>query len=231
MPHLKVHLNGGVNSIKEILSAVRDSEEGEGPPIDGVMVGRGIVSQPWYFSSLDRVIYDDGATNGIETRRDLVRAYGVHADLEEAHEGSKRARRRILRPLHTLFNGESHAKRWRQAIDKIMNSAGSKRNGYSKKELSEDEPKLSELLEGALDAMSEEAVGRTREETLEVLLVQDEVAEKARREGKDVVSHDSVAREAIKLWDAERKAMRETEEGEALSPGETEDDILARLKI
>ena len=82
------------------MQVVRESEEfGEGgnPPLDGVMVGRGIVSQPWYFSSLDRVIYNDFADNGIDTRRDLIRAYGVHADLEEAYEGSKRGRRRICR--------------------------------------------------------------------------------------------------------------------------------------
>jgi tRNA-dihydrouridine synthase A len=228
-PDLEIHLNGGVNSVKEIIDVVKASEVAEGR-LDGVMVGRGLVSQPWYFSSMDRVLYGDGRDNAIRTRRDLIVAYGRHADLEEEYEGSKRGRRRILRPIVNLFNGESHAKRWRQEIDKLMNSAGSKRKGFDKKELLEDEKKLSELVYDALAVMDPEVVDRTREESYEMLLLQDEVCEAAIASGNTLVSKESVAREAIKLWDLERKKMREMEGGEALFVEETEEDIINKAK-
>jgi len=111
-----------------------------------------------------------------------------------------------------------------------MNSAGSKRSGYDKKELVSDgsEPKLSELLESALDVMDPKVVDRTREETLEMLLIQDEVTMKAIADGKDIPNSETCAREAIKMWDEERKKMREMEGGESLNPDDTEEDIIRR---
>jgi len=86
-------LRGGVNTVTDILRVADECLE-EGGVLDGVMVGRGIVAQPWYWCCLDYVIYGDRVGNEVENRRDLIREYGKWADEEEEREGSKKARRR-----------------------------------------------------------------------------------------------------------------------------------------
>ncbi|GMH52642.1 hypothetical protein TrRE_jg3019, partial [Triparma retinervis] len=142
-PDLDITLNGGVNSLGEVLK-VAEGGRGRGGGLDGVMVGRGIVAQPWYWCSAGEVLYGRRG-EGARTRRELIREYGKWADEEEVWEGSKKGRRRILRPVVNIFNGEMGGKRWRNRIDEIMKTAGSKRKGYADE--SGDDTKLSELLE------------------------------------------------------------------------------------
>ena len=196
MPHLKITLNGGVESVTDVLK-VLDDARAEGASLAGVMCGRGVVSQPWYWCALDSILWgENGARNGVNTRRDLLREYGVWCDAEEMLEGSKKARRRLLRPIVNIFNGEKGSKAWRVKVDDIMKTAGSKRKGYA--DQSKDGRKLSEVIMDALDVLDPEIVDRTREETTELILLKEELI----KEGDISRSNggvDGVAKEAIRV--------------------------------
>ena len=108
--------------------------------------------------------------------------------------------RRLCRPIVNIFNGEMGGKKWRNAVDEIMKTAGSKRRGY--KDESGDERKLSELMIEALGVMDEGIVEQSRETTMEIMLLKEEIV----RGGKDCGGGvDGVAREAIKIWNEERR--------------------------
>ncbi|GMH53057.1 hypothetical protein TrST_g11048 [Triparma strigata] len=196
-PDLEFHLNGGVMS----LTQVREVYEGSEEKLKGVMVGRSIVSQPWYWSNLDYVLYGEVPSNGVESRRDLVLKYAEHAEEEEKIEGVK-ARRRLIRPLVNLFNGEEGGKKWRQKCDEIMQSAGSKRKGYADRD--GDHGSLTELLTEALKVMPEEAVERSRLDTFELMLLKEKIIKEQGVEGGGG-GIDKVARQAKAVWEAERK--------------------------
>ncbi|GMH70010.1 hypothetical protein TL16_g05301 [Triparma laevis f. inornata] len=83
-PGLNFHLNGGVMSLTSVYDIFEESNE----KLKGVMVGRSIVSQPWYWSNLDYVLFGKYPENGVDTRGDLVMKYAEHAEEEEAVEGA-----------------------------------------------------------------------------------------------------------------------------------------------
>ncbi|GMI22285.1 hypothetical protein TrCOL_g8363 [Triparma columacea] len=216
-PDLSVTLNGGVNSISDVLS-VAEACKSRGGGLDGVMVGRGVVAQPWYWCTSGEVLYGGERGGGVKSRRELIREYGIWADKEEEWEGSKKGRRRILRPVVNIFNGEMGGKRWRNRIDDIMKTAGSKRKGY--KDETGDDTKLSELLEKALEVMEPSIVDQTKEETMEIMLLKEEIIQGGTDSGGGV---DGVAREAIKVWNEER---RERERLIKEDEGDIEEDAL-----
>jgi len=207
-PDLKISLNGGITSLKHALEIFEECRE-----IEGIMVGRSIAAQPWLWGMVDELVYGDrcndslgdvgggggsgggggGGEGKVNTRRELLQKYGEHADFEEEMEGSKRGRRRILRPIGTLFTGEPNGRRFRVEIDKLMATGGSKRGGYSKaSEGFGQGPKLSELImEAAEKTISPAVLDMTKAESLEMSLFKE-------KGGKG-------DKEAIGEWNKERK--------------------------
>ena len=188
------------------------------------MVGRSLAAQPWSWSMADEFIY--GAEGGgVNTRRLLLEEYGKHADAEEMAAGSKSQRRRILRPITTLFTGEPNGKRFRVALDALMKTAGNKRGKYmNAAKIEEGEEKLSELImKCATDCLSEAILDQTREQAFEMGLLRAE-----RGSGGGGTKNDGKIKNAISDWNKERKEQEkenklEEEEEEAVAE-ETLDD-------
>eukprot|EP00518_Triparma_eleuthera_P006271 CAMPEP_0182469040 /NCGR_PEP_ID=MMETSP1319-20130603/16421_1 /TAXON_ID=172717 /ORGANISM="Bolidomonas pacifica, Strain RCC208" /LENGTH=264 /DNA_ID=CAMNT_0024669303 /DNA_START=442 /DNA_END=1233 /DNA_ORIENTATION=+ len=84
-PDLRVTLNGGLTTLPAALSPL-----GACSSLDGVMVGRGIVANPWEWSYLDAVLGRPpaGGAGLPKNRRELVAAYASYARGVEEEEGA-----------------------------------------------------------------------------------------------------------------------------------------------
>ncbi|MEA3191857.1 MAG: tRNA-dihydrouridine synthase [Betaproteobacteria bacterium] len=83
-PELEIILNGGMNSIEK-------------HPVDGVMLGRAAVNDPW-------ILADPG-----KTRAQVVRAMVEYAKKQDSL-------RHVTRPMLGLYHGMPRARRWRQML-------------------------------------------------------------------------------------------------------------------
>jgi tRNA-dihydrouridine synthase A len=119
-PELNFVLNGGIHS----LAQVEDQLDGHSS-LAGVMVGRALVADPWSFSMVDELIYGDANVDKVQeqhlctNRRELLEAYGRHADYEELHNEPAEIRRSLVAACAHLFAGEPNAQRFRMELDEI----------------------------------------------------------------------------------------------------------------
>lgn len=119
-PELNFVLNGGIHS----LAQVKDELDGD-TSLAGVMVGRALVADPWSFSMTDDMIYGDSNVDKVQqqhlctNRRELLEAYGRHADYEESRNEPAAIRRSLVAACAHLFAGEPSAKRFRVELDEI----------------------------------------------------------------------------------------------------------------
>ena len=164
-PHLTFSLNGGIETLSQVKYHLDNH-----PNLQGIMVGRGIASNPWGFAMADALIYNDNdiisKTN--YNRWELLKAYGLHADSEEAIWGTK-IRRFIIKAVQSLFTGEPNAKRFRIELDRV---AGLPKL-LEKQGLSPDSdpvPLSEYILNAAKMHLSEETLLRSPEESYEHLL-------------------------------------------------------------
>ena len=180
-PELNISLNGGVETLSEV-----KRELDECPELDGIMVGRGFMSNPWAFAMSDELLYKDertasGSNNPSpkkpKNRLELLEAYGCHADYEEQLWDPVKIRRFITKAASQLFSGEPNAKRYRIALDEIA--------GLPKKLMKEGpdemqhQPPLSELiLDAATKHLSEEVLYRTPKDSYEKILWDESQAKK-----------------------------------------------------
>jgi len=92
-PELEIVVNGGVATRAEIARQLAH--------VDGVMIGRAALAQPWFLS------------DGKRSREEVVAAYQRYATRELARGVTLR---RLVRHLHGLLHGEPGAARWRRAL-------------------------------------------------------------------------------------------------------------------
>jgi tRNA-dihydrouridine synthase A len=111
-PHISFSLNGGVKTYEDVLSHLKHG-------VVGVMVGRGAVEDPFYWSKIDQQIYNkESVETGMlpPTRRSVLAAYVEYADKIEKVEGRK-VRRTLLKPILNLFSGQKNGRRFRNLMD------------------------------------------------------------------------------------------------------------------
>lgn len=111
-PYISFTLNGGVKTYEDVLSHLKHG-------VVGVMVGRGAIDDPFYWSKIDQKIYNKesvGAGLSLPTRRSVMDAYVEYADRMEKLEG-KKARRALLKPILNLFSGQKNGRRFRSLMD------------------------------------------------------------------------------------------------------------------
>ena len=175
-PELNISLNGGVDTLSEVKKELDECVE-----MDGVMVGRGFVANPWAFTMADEVLYTDvDSTNRPKNRMEVLAAYGRHADYEEETWNPVKIRRFMTKAVSHLFAGEPNAKRYRIQLDEFAGLP--KKMAQQMKQnpnfVVTQQPPLSELiLEAATTHLSEEVLYRTPKESYEKLLWEEEQAE------------------------------------------------------
>lgn len=122
-PELNFVLNGGISSLTQAREELTtNGKEDNGSKLVGVMVGRGLVANPWGFAMADEVLYGDTTTNRQQpqNRRQLLQAYGRHADHEERHSDEPAViRRSLVAACAHIFAGEANAKKFRMDLDEI----------------------------------------------------------------------------------------------------------------
>ncbi|KAL7554083.1 hypothetical protein ACHAWF_017447 [Thalassiosira exigua] len=210
-PELNISLNGGVDT----LSGVK-RELDECGALEGVMVGRGFVANPWAFAMADEVLYPDmDHSLRPKNRVEVLEAYGRHADFEEDQWEPIKMRRFLTKAIAHLFAGEPNAKRYRIALDEIA--------GLPKKfakELRQNpnavipmQRPLSELIMDAANThLSEEVLYRTPEESYDKLLWEEEQANRK----QDVVyfGGKDTQQSLVQEWQKSRKEDEMRDEGE-----------------
>ncbi len=101
MPHLEIIVNGGITTLEDARSRLRD--------VDGVMLGRAAWRQPWLIAELDAEIYGASPV----TRLSALEAYIPYMRRELAQGVSLR---HLSRNLFGLFAGERNGRLWRARL-------------------------------------------------------------------------------------------------------------------
>ena len=120
-PNLTFDINGGYATVMDAFTMFDTAPNN----VVGVMIGRGMTTDTWSWSQTDALFYPESSASGVRTRRELITRYVEHIAAEERQHGLKRIRRSAVRPLTSLFYGETHNCKWREEIDRIMKSDGS----------------------------------------------------------------------------------------------------------
>lgn len=110
-PQLTIILNGGINSIEQIQSALQQ--------LDGVMIGRHICQHPYFLVDTDRIFYDD-------VYSPLSRHTIVEQMLPYIQTQLQRGTRlqQIARHLLGLFHGTPNARQWRRYLSENAHKQG-----------------------------------------------------------------------------------------------------------
>lgn len=179
-PELNISLNGGIETLSGVKRELDDCGD-----LQGVMVGRGFVANPWAFAMADEVLYksEDASASSRrpKNRMEVLEAYGRHADYEEERWDSIKIRRFMTRAISHLFAGEPNAKRYRIALDDIagLPKKFDKERKQNPNVVHSEQPPLSELIMNiATTHLSEEVLYRTPEESYAKLLWEEEKTER-----------------------------------------------------
>ncbi len=103
MPHLKIHLNGGLETMAQATPHLEN--------LDGVMLGRSAYHMPWILNDVDSVIANTASP--CLTRRDAVLAMIPYID---KHIASGLFLHRITRHMLGLYHAQPGGRMWRQII-------------------------------------------------------------------------------------------------------------------
>jgi tRNA-dihydrouridine synthase A len=111
-PQLEIVINGGIRSLVVAEEQLRD--------LDGVMIGRAAVDDPYLLAHADRAIFCDMSAP-VPTRREI--AEGLYAYAEELAAGGVPFHR-VGRHIHGLFAGRPGGRAWRRVLSEQGHGAG-----------------------------------------------------------------------------------------------------------
>lgn len=100
-PDLEVVINGGLSTLAQV--------EEQLTRVDGVMIGREAYRNPYMLAEVDRRFF--GAASVPLTRAEVLAGFE-----EYIHRDQGMPFRSMMRPILGLFQGQSGARRWRQAL-------------------------------------------------------------------------------------------------------------------
>lgn len=103
MPHLRVHLNGGLESLEQGLPYLEK--------LDGLMLGRVAYHQPWVLAGVDPLFSNTPRPH--ETRRNIVFSMLPYIEEQLAHGVFLH---RITRHMLGLYHAQPGGRLWRQII-------------------------------------------------------------------------------------------------------------------
>jgi len=222
-PELNISLNGGVETLAGVKRELDECGE-----LEGVMVGRGFVSNPWAFAMADEVLYADAAgpsSSRPKNRMEVLEAFGRHVDFEEATYDPVKIRRFVTKAISHLFAGEPNGKRYRIALDEIAGRPKKwdrERKHNPNAAPPEEQLPLSELIMNAATThLSEEALYRTPAESYDKLLWEEEQAERKRTVVDTVIMNGDRApkKSLVQEWQTSRKEDERNEKRLGVNEG------------
>ena len=101
--HLEICINGGINSVGEAKQQLQY--------VDGVMMGRAPIDNPWILSQVHELFGEDSAL--FQSRREIVNAY---CDYIEQQLGQGVWLKHMVAPLMGLYKGQPKAKYWLRTL-------------------------------------------------------------------------------------------------------------------
>ncbi|MEA1890487.1 MAG: tRNA dihydrouridine(20/20a) synthase DusA [Pseudomonadota bacterium] len=104
-PNLEIIINGGIRSVSEV--------SGHLELVDGVMLGREVIRNPWILVELEQLLNSDAVPC---SRQEIVRKYSRYIKLQ-LDEGQ--SLHLLLRPLYGLTLGLPGARKWRQLLSRL----------------------------------------------------------------------------------------------------------------
>jgi tRNA-dihydrouridine synthase A len=102
-PHLEIVINGNVHSFSKMKMHLDH--------VDGVMLGRLAIENPFLFSEVDALFFNDA--HETSTRQQVVDQYVLYAKME-LEKGESLSR--LILPLMNLYHGMPGACKWRQFL-------------------------------------------------------------------------------------------------------------------
>ncbi len=114
-PHLGISLNGGIASLDQVTTALRDG-------LDGVMIGRTAYRHPMaILAAADMIVFKQQRAADLET---IVSAMASYIDRMQRRGAEPY---HIARHMHGLLTGQSGARAWRTALSdrRAINDGGS----------------------------------------------------------------------------------------------------------
>lgn len=109
-PHLRIETNGGIRTLVEARDHLR--------AVDGVMIGRAAVDDPWMFADADSEVF--GRPDPVDDPTEAVRAYLPYVERETS---TGQPAGHLVRPLLGLFRGRPGARHWRRALTEGLRDA------------------------------------------------------------------------------------------------------------
>ena len=94
-----------------------DEHFSNGETLKGVMVGRGVVSDPFHWRNVDSRIY--GEEDVGYTRREILTKYATYSRKVELSEGPD-TRHSLVKPIYHLFAGCKNGKKFRHILSETI---------------------------------------------------------------------------------------------------------------
>ena len=110
-PHLKIILNGGLQSPEHALGEMRE--------LDGAMLGRAAYHTPWLLADVDRRFFE--TSNPLQNRTDAVTSMFPYIE-QQLSQGQWLSK--ITRHMLGLFHGQPGGRLWRQIISEQSHVPG-----------------------------------------------------------------------------------------------------------
>lgn len=109
-PDLAFSINGGVQTYDDVVTHLKHG-------VVGVMIGRAVVNNPFYWRNVDSLLYkaQDPGLN----RREVLSKYADYCERIEREQG-KKVRRALLKPVLNMFTGEANGKVFRCILDDLV---------------------------------------------------------------------------------------------------------------
>ena len=109
-PDLDFVLNGSIRSLTQTNEELERCHS-----LEGIIVGRTFVADPWSFSMVGELLFGDheGQRQLCASRRQLLEALGGHVDYKELHDEPALIRRSLLDLVAHLFAGNVNSMKFR----------------------------------------------------------------------------------------------------------------------
>ena len=107
-PHLNIVINGGIKTYADINEHLNH--------VDGVMLGREAYYNPYLFSQIDKLYYDDNTSANITRQQIAIQMIPYMQEMQNS--GIKL--QQITRHMIGLYHGCKHAKLWRSGLTTEM---------------------------------------------------------------------------------------------------------------
>jgi Dihydrouridine synthase (Dus) len=244
---LTFSLNGGIETLQQV-----DEHLKAMPGLQGVMVGRAWAADPWGFAMADSLLYhgndNDNDSRHLQTantinnsRLQVLKAYGSYADIQEVDEDRRAMesghypqgiRRFLVKAVSHLFAGEGNAKRFRVALDDIVNQQTafikktkqrSNANGLLKAAttVTPPGPSFSELLVNiAMEHLSEDVLLETPLQSHERRIAEEQGRQERRRQHSSSLTNRCTMTTQSSSSSTGSTLASNTSDGESQSSGE-----------